>query len=95
MREGKVKPEFKYVGTHTNFDVRTESRFNCRYRLVTGGNKTESTSSITYSSIVTRESVILEFLTDGQNYIDICARDIGNAYLNATCQEKLWTEAGL
>ena len=29
----------------------------------------------------------------GLNNIDVCACDFGNAYLNAPCREKLWTEA--
>ena len=30
----------------------------------------------------------------GLNNLDICACDIGDAYLNDICQEKLWTKAG-
>ena len=47
-----------------------------------------------HSSDVTRESGRLEFIDAGLNGIDICAYDIGNAYPNAPCREKVWTEAG-
>ena len=40
-------------------------------------------SSITYSSIVSRESVRIAFLLESLKDLDIFACDIGNAYLNA------------
>ena len=43
---------------------------------------------------MTRESVILIFLIDILKNLDICACNIGNAYLNSPCQGKLWTKAG-
>ena len=71
-----------------------DGKFTWKARLVSGGNKTAHPSSITYSSVVTGESVRLEFLIAGLNDLDICSRDIGNAYLNDPCQEKLWTKSG-
>ena len=43
---------------------------------------------------MTRKIVRLEFLIFGVNDLYISAYDIGNAYLNATCWEKMWTEVG-
>ena len=51
-------------------------------------------SSSTYSSMVTRESVRIAFLIAGLNDLDVLACDIGNAYLNKPCREKVWFEAG-
>jgi Reverse transcriptase (RNA-dependent DNA polymerase) len=50
--------------------------------------------SITYSSVVSRDSVRLTFLIAVLNDVDILSCDIGNAYLNAPCQENIWFEAG-
>ena len=43
---------------------------------------------------MTRESVRLELIISGMHDLDICACDIGNAYLNAPYRGKLWTKAG-
>ena len=42
---------------------------------------------------MSRESVSIAFLIAPLNYLDIFACGIGNAYINAKCREKLWTEA--
>ena len=94
MREGKVKPGFKYCGTHMIFDIKMDGKFSRKARLVADGHKTNAPSSITYSSVVSRESVRLALLIASLNGLDISCCDIGNAYLNADCREKLWTVAG-
>ena len=67
------------------FDIKMDGKFTCKARLVAGGHKAAPPSSITYSSVVTRETVRLAFIISGLNDLDICACDIGNAYLNAPC----------
>jgi hypothetical protein len=55
----------------------------------------EPPASITYSSVVSRDSVrLVAFLLAALNRLEIMACDIGNAYLNAPCQEKIWFVAG-
>jgi len=44
---------------------------------------TNPPSAITYSSVVSRDSVRIAFLLAALNEIDLLATDIGNAYLNA------------
>ena len=58
------------------------------------GHKTKLPTSITYSSVVSRDSVRIALTIASLNYLHVSACDIGNAYLNATCREKLWTVAG-
>ena len=94
MREGKVKPGYKYCGTHMIFDIKMDGKFTRKARLVADGHKTKAPSSITYSSVVSRDSVRLALLIASLNDLDISACDIGNTYLNAECREKLWTVAG-
>jgi len=62
--------------------------------FVAGGHTTEAPSTMTYSSVVSRESIRIAFLIATLNDLDIFAADVGNAYLNAPCQEKIWTIAG-
>ena len=48
-------------------------------------------SSMTYASVVSRESVRISFLLAALNNCEILAGDIGNAYLNAYTSEKYIT----
>ena len=57
--------------------------FTRKERFVAGGHRTEAPMSITYSRVVSRDSVKIAFLVATLNDIDIMACDIGNAYLNA------------
>ena len=88
MREVKVKPGFKYVGTHMVFDIKMDGKFTRRPRLVAGGYNTAPPFSITYSSVVTIESFIPAFIISGMNDLDIFACGIDNSDLNAPCRRK-------
>jgi hypothetical protein len=68
--------------------------FTRKARFVAGGHKTEPPSSITYASVVSRESVRIAFLIAALNDLDIMAADIQGAYLNAPCREKVYTICG-
>ena len=57
-------------------------------RFVAGGNMTAPPSSMTYASVVSRESVRVAFLFAALNACDILAGDIGNTYLNTFTSEK-------
>jgi len=63
--------------------------------FVAGGHMTDPPSTLTYSSVISRDSIRLAFLIAALNGIDILACDIGNAYLNAAPREKVYTKAGL
>ena len=68
--------------------------FTRKARFVARGDQTETPASVTYSSVVSRDSVRLAFLIAGLNDLDILACDISNAYLNAPCREKIWFVGG-
>ena len=55
---------------------------------------TEAQASLTYSSVVSRESVRIAFTVAALNDLDVLIADIGIAYLNADCREKVYTIAG-
>lgn len=94
MRSGKVRPGYSFCGTHMVFDIKMDGMFTRKARLVADGHKTSAPTSITYSSVVSRDSVRLAFMIASLNNLNVFACDIGNAYLNAKCREKLWTIAG-
>ena len=52
-------------------------------------------TSLTYSSVVSQDSVCIILLIAALNDLNIMACDIQNAYLMADCWEKIWTYAGL
>ena len=80
------------IKCHIIFDIKMD--FTRKARFVAGGHMTETPNSLTYSSVVSRESVKLAFLIAALNGLDIMSCDIGNAYLNAACREKIWFVAG-
>ncbi|GFH56846.1 hypothetical protein CTEN210_13322 [Chaetoceros tenuissimus] len=94
METGKVKPGYKFCGTHMIFDIKMDGKFTRKARLVADGHKTDAPASITYSSVVSRDSVRICLMVASLNGLNVFACDIGNAYLNANCREKLWTVAG-
>ncbi len=63
-------------------------------RFVAGGHWTDPDSIVSYSSVVKRESVRIDFLITALNELEVKSFDIGNAYLNAPAQEKVYTTAG-
>ena len=62
--------------------------------MVSGGHTTEDPSSVTYSSVVSRDSVRIALTIAALNKLDVLACDIQNAYLTAQCREKIWTHTG-
>ena len=84
---------FQEIKCHLIFDVKMD--FTRKARFVAGGHMTDTPVGLCYSSVVSRESVRIAFTIAALNDLDIMACDIGNAYLNAPCREKIWFEAGI
>jgi hypothetical protein len=59
--------------------------FTRKASFVAGGHLTEAPGSITYASVVSRDSIRLAFLIAGLNDLDVLAGDVTNANLNAPC----------
>lgn len=59
-----------------------------------GGHKTDLPTSQTYPSVVLQDTVRIAFVIAALNDLDVMSCDIGNAYLNAPCREKIWCVAG-
>ena len=76
------------IPSHFIFDVKFD--LTRKARLVTGGHRHKDTPvHSSYSSVVSIDSVIISFLLAALNDLDILAGDMGNAYLNASCKEKV------
>ncbi len=82
----------QWIPCHMIFDIRPDFTWKSRYVAVR--HCTEAPSSITFSSVVTRESVRIAFSIAALNDLDILSADIGSAYLQAPAHEKGNTTAG-
>ena len=85
---------YQMIKCHMIFDVKLGENFIRRARLVGGGHRTTAPTSITYSSVVSRDLVRISLTVAALNGLDILACNIQNAYLRAKCKEKIWTIAG-
>ena len=75
------------------FDVKMEN-FQFKARLVANGNETGTPASLTYASVVSRESVRIALTLAALNCLEVKTSDIENAYLTAPTEEKLYTKLG-
>ena len=94
--EGNVSDLVGYqeIGCHLVFDVKMGENFRRKARLVAGGHKTSTPTSLTYSSVVSRDSVRIALTLAALNGLDNLSCDIQNAYLTAKCREKVYYRAG-
>jgi hypothetical protein len=89
---GSVPPGLQWIPFHMIFDVKCN--FTHKSRYIAGGHWTDTPTQLTYSSVVTRDSVRIAFLVAALNGLDVLAADVGNAYLQAPVREKVHTTAG-
>ena len=88
----KPPPGYNELTCHIIFDIKPD--FTRKARYVADGHKLETPSTLTYASVVSRESVRIFFTLAALNGLEVKAADISNAYLNAPCAEKLWIRCG-
>ena len=95
--EGQVEnipKDYQLMWCHMILDVKFGENFRCKARLVAGGHMTDTPNTLTYSSVVSRDSVHIALTIAALNELSVMACDIQNAYLTAECREKIWTRAG-
>ena len=76
------------------FDVKMDGKLIRKARFVADDHLTEPPANITYSSTVSWESIRITFLLASILGLEVLSADLGNAYINTPCQEKIWCEAG-
>jgi hypothetical protein len=86
-RQNKALVGYQEIKGHWVFDVKMDGKFTRKARFVAGGR-------MTYSTVVTRESVRIAFMLATLNNLEVQAADISNAHLNAPCRDKIWIVAG-
>lgn len=80
--QGETQVGYKKIHIHWIFDVKL-STFQSKARLVANGNVTGPPQDISFSSVVSRESVRIFFLLAALNDTEIMSAYIQNAYLIA------------
>ena len=65
------------------FDIKLCENFRRKARMVAGGHTMNTPSSVTYSSVVLQDLVIIMLMIAALNNLDLQAADIENAYLTA------------
>jgi hypothetical protein len=93
-RENELPPGFQKIKCHFIFDIKMGENFRRKARLVANGNTTEPPAALTYSSVVSRDSVRIALLVASLNELQLLACDIQNAYLTADCRERIYIIAG-
>ena len=83
---------FTEITCHLIFDLKLDMTRKARY--VAGGHLTDVPTSMTYSSVVSRDTVRIGFLIAALNDLDLLAGDIQNAFLSAPTKEKIFFYAG-
>jgi hypothetical protein len=81
------------IQCHGIFDVKMDG-FARKYRMVAGGHTTEAPKTLTYASVVSRESVWIILTMAALNDLEVKAADIQNASLTAPVSERIWTRLG-
>ena len=92
VRKGKQLVGFTEIACHMVFDVKMD--FTRKARFVAGGHLTDDPTTITYSSVVSRDLVRIALTIAELNGLDVLCCDVCNAYLNAPCREKVWFLGG-
>jgi len=92
VEEQDIPIGYQWIPCHMVFDIKLD--LTRKARFVAGGHWTDPDPNLSYSTVVTRESVRIAFLIAALNEIEIKSIDIGNAYLNAPAREKVYTTAG-
>ena len=79
---------YQFMKCHMIFDVKFGENFRRKARLVAGGHMTETPATLTYSSVVSRDSVQIALTLAALNDLQVMSCDIQNAYLTADCQRE-------
>ncbi len=90
---GSAPVGYQKIPCHMIFDVKMED-FRQKARLVAGGHLTKAPATITYASVVSRETVCLALTFASLNDLKAKVGNVLNAYITAPVKEKVWTILG-
>ena len=79
---------YQKIRCHMIFYVKLGENFRRKDRYVAGGHTAETPASLTYSLVIARDSVRIDFVLAALNGLGIKLCDIQNAYLLVDFREK-------
>ena len=85
---------YTQITGHIVFDVKLGENFRRKARFCADGHKTGAPASVTYSTVVARDSVRILLLIAALNDLDLLGADVQNAFLTAPNKDKCWMVAG-
>ena len=85
---------YQFMKCHMIFDVKFRENVRHKAWFGAGGYMTETPATLTYSSVVSRDSVWIALTVAALNDLQVMSCDIHNAYLMTDYQEEIWTYAG-
>jgi hypothetical protein len=89
-----LPPGYQKITCLMIFSVKMGENFRRKAHFVAYGHKTKTPAAMTYSLVMSRDSVCIALMIAALNDLNIMACDIQNAYLTpADCREKYWTAA--
>ena len=98
LYDGNIKEltdmRYREIKMHLIFDVKMGEKFRRKARLVADGNRISTPATMTYSSVVSRNSVRICLTIAAMNDLEVLSCDIQNAFITAPNREKIWTIAG-
>ena len=87
--EGDIPPGYQDIKCHFIYGIKMGEKFRRKSCFVAGGHMTETPSTLTYASIVSRELVSIALTIASNNGIDVLSCDKQNAYFTAEYREKI------
>ena len=93
-KQHDIPPGFQQICCHMIFDVKIGDNFHQKSRFVASRHTTETPASLTYSSVVSHDTIRIALTIATLNDLQVMSCDIQNAYLTAACCEKIWMYAG-
>ena len=85
---------YTQITGHLVFDVKLGENFRRKARYCADGHKTGAPASVTYSTVVSRDSVRILLTIAALNDLEVMGADVQNAFLTAPNKEKCWIIAG-
>ena len=91
LEDGEDVPiGYDYVRCHIIFHIKIEE-FRRKSRLVAGGHMTKTPDTMTYYSVVSRETVFLDLVIATLNDLEVKCGDGINVYITESIQEEVLT----
>jgi hypothetical protein len=89
----ELRSGYQKITCQVIFDIKMGVNFRRKAHFSADGHKTKTPAVMTYSLVVSRDSVCIALMIAALSNLNIMAYHIQNVYLSVDCQEKYWTAA--